>query len=56
MKLRILLISVLVLLVLALCSCSSINAIIKSNTPDGLRQYDHIALNASDAVDQALIY
>lgn len=31
MKLRILLISVLVLLVLALCSCSSINAIIKSN-------------------------
>ena len=31
-------------------------AIIKSNTPDGLRQYDHIALNASDAVDQALIY
>ena len=31
-------------------------AIVKSNTPDGLRQYDHIALNASDAVDQALIY
>ncbi|MCR5766957.1 MAG: hypothetical protein K6G45_00500 [Lachnospiraceae bacterium] len=31
-------------------------AIIKSNTPDGLRQYDHIALNASDAVDQELIY
>ena len=31
MKLRILLISVLVILALVLCSCSSINAIIKSN-------------------------
>ena len=31
-------------------------AIIKANTPDGVRQYDHIALNAGDAVDQALIY
>lgn len=31
-------------------------AIIKSDTPGGIRQYDHIALNASDAVDQALIY
>ncbi|MCR5324766.1 MAG: hypothetical protein K6E85_16030 [Lachnospiraceae bacterium] len=31
-------------------------AIIRSNTPSGIRQYDHIALNASDAVDQALIY
>ena len=31
-------------------------AIIKSDTPSGIRQYDHIALNASDAVDQALIY
>lgn len=30
--------------------------IIKKNTPDGLRQYDHIALNAADAVDQAIIY
>ncbi|MCR5684285.1 MAG: hypothetical protein K6G81_02540 [Lachnospiraceae bacterium] len=31
-------------------------AIVKSNTPDGLRQYDHIALNSSDAVEQALIF
>ena len=31
-------------------------AIIRSDTPAGIRQYDHIALNASDAVDQALIY
>lgn len=30
--------------------------IIRKNTPDGLRLYDHIALNAQDAVDQAIIY
>lgn len=30
--------------------------IVKSNTKDGLRLYDHIALDARDAVDQAIIY
>ena len=30
--------------------------IIRNNTPDGLRIYDHIALNAKDAQDLAIIY
>lgn len=31
-------------------------AIVKKNTPNGLRLYDHIALDAEDAKDQAIIY
>jgi len=29
--------------------------IIKKNTPDGVRRYDHIAMNSEDAVDSAII-
>ena len=31
-------------------------AIVKKNTKDGLNLYDHIALDASVAKDQAIIY
>lgn len=31
-------------------------AIVKKNTPSGLRLYDHIALDSNDAIDQEIIY